>query len=230
VVALRSSVAGGAPGAVALATATAAELYHFRPFPEEHAISARFTSVRRFNFLLGRLAARRAISKLAAPQRPILQTGHAPRFPDGLVGSIAHSGELAVALVSHALTMRALGVDLEVSSLPTRAAAFVCSAEEARWVAAGCRPEHRVKSLFSAKEALYKALHPLTGEALRFTDVLLTPCSGGFDAVIGRDLGGGFAAGSRFFVGLAASGQAVLTWVLIRRPAPDLSPTLPTAP
>lgn len=84
-----------------------------------------------------------------------------PVWPAGWHGSISHTDDLATALVAPDCPV--LGVDLE--RLMSRQLAFEVAPAimpEARPGQAGIPPAQEVSRVFSAKEALYKALFPQT--------------------------------------------------------------------
>ena len=82
--------------------------------------------------------------------------------------------------------MRALGIDAEVNQpLPEGVAELVCSPAERAWAAAAPAGLINWMTLvFSAKESVYKAWQPLTGEWLGHRDAELSidPARGSFEA------------------------------------------------
>jgi 4'-phosphopantetheinyl transferase EntD len=94
----------------------------------------------------------------------------APRWPVGLVGSMSHSPAFCVAACGYESGYLGLGVDTEVASdVPSSLLSYVASPSE---LLAG-EPAHR---LFSVKEAIFKAINPIRGDWLEFSDVTV-----GFD-------------------------------------------------
>jgi 4'-phosphopantetheinyl transferase EntD len=93
----------------------------------------------------------------------------APVWPPGIVGSMAHDDEVAVATVVRCTCLRSIGIDVEpAKALPREVVRIVATAaERARYNAAVL--ESRI--LFCAKEAVFKALHPLCGLFLDFHDI-----------------------------------------------------------
>src|SRR5258708_4976351 len=81
----------------------------------------------------GRAAARDARADLGVA-RVAIGRGSAgePVWPDGIVGAITHTGELAVAIVGWRSAYAGLGVDLErlTPGLSARAARLVCTPAE----------------------------------------------------------------------------------------------------
>src|ERR1700761_3617241 len=70
-------------------------------FPDEEALLGRAVEKRRREFAAGRGCARRALAALGLPPAPLLPgEGGAPRWPDGVVGSITHCAGYAAAAVA----------------------------------------------------------------------------------------------------------------------------------
>jgi enterobactin synthetase component D len=156
------------------------------PHPAELAIAAGFNGRRRAEFLLGRRAARAALAAARIKGGPVLVDGRRPVFPPGAVGSISHSGEVAVAIAGPAARYRSIGVDLELYTPPIAGAHLILSDGERAWVQSGttlAQQERRLLRAFSAKEAAYKALDPvIAGGIPRLRRIRLRPVRGGFIA------------------------------------------------
>ena len=138
--------------------------------PERHALAA-MNDQRVAEYSSGRRVAREALRQLGLVDTAIPRRGRAPLWPDGVVGSIAHSRHFALAIVGFSRRYRGIGVDL----VPERrvgadVAARVLSGRERSMVS----DEIGYTRLFSAKEAIYKATNPTTGEYLGFRDVELS--------------------------------------------------------
>lgn len=127
---------------------------------------------RQAEFAAGRAAARLAMYHLGLPPVAIpMRPDRAPHWPHGLVGSITHSGRIALAAVAHQHDLAAIGIDLEIED----------AVEPALWPTI-CRPEEldflqtlprekaplAATALFCAKEAAYKAQYPLTRQRFDF--------------------------------------------------------------
>ena len=149
---------------------------------ERHAL-AEVDERRSAEFSSGRRVARLALQGLGLDGVAIGRQGRAPAWPNGVVGSIAHSRELAIALVGRSACFAATGVDVEpLGRITRRVAERVLSGRER----AGLADESWHTLLFSAKEAVYKAVNPLVGEFLRFRDVEIAAGDGRFTAVTTR--------------------------------------------
>ena len=102
----------------------------------------------------------------------------APIWPDGVVGSITHTGDFAAAAVAWAADIAALGIDSEkiIDPAAARDIADVCMVDEPILF----KPAHGrsfcefCTFVFSAKESVFKCLFPLTRKFLEFSDVRIT--------------------------------------------------------
>jgi 4'-phosphopantetheinyl transferase EntD len=143
---------------------------------EEQSLGPRAVERRRVYFSMGRAAARDALAELGIYGVAIGRGASGePLWPDGIVGAISHAGDLAIAVVGQQRDYAGLGIDIEQLSrgLTARAARLVCTPAEMEWV----NPEAdttRLTMLFSAKEAVFKALFPIEGVWLGFGDAELT--------------------------------------------------------
>ena len=119
-------------------------------------------------FSSGRRVAREALRHLGVGDWPVLRRGRLPCWPPRIVGAIAHSRSLALALVARAVRFRGVGADIEtVNRVNARLAPRLLAQGEIESLPS---PRWRT-ALFSAKEAVYKAVNPLIGEYLGFKDV-----------------------------------------------------------
>lgn len=138
-------------------------------FPDETAILQTLGPGRRTDFSLGRLAAHHALRKLSDHAQPVLRAKDgAPVWPDGITGSIAHSAGAALAVVASTKEMLSIGIDLE---LETRAVAPEIFKRVGAGESADMFGQQTSLTLFSIKEAGYKALRPLTNNSLTFADM-----------------------------------------------------------
>lgn len=154
--------------------------------PEEYAQLGKAVPSRVREFAMGRTCARQALRRLGLPESPIPRgPRREPKWPSGVVGSITHCRgycAAAVALQQHVL---ALGIDAEPDAkLPHGVLDEISLEEERAWEANAPDAGHWDRVLFSAKESVYKAWFPLTGQWLGFTDVLVRvePDAGTFQA------------------------------------------------
>lgn len=142
-------------------------------FADEYAHVAQAVPKRRAEFGTARVCARRALARLGiAPVSLVPAEDRSPRWPNGVVGSIAHTGNYCAVVVASAREYRSLGLDIEQDKLlPPDLVAMICTARERRTLAT--RSARDAIVYFSAKEAFYKCQYPLTQRFLDFLDVEL---------------------------------------------------------
>lgn len=154
--------------------------------PSEEAVVAQAGPDRRREFTTVRWCARRAMVALrVAPVAVLPGKRREPLWPPGVVGSLTHCNGYRAAALAPAAEMAALGIDAELDlPLPPGVLAMIARPEELARLA--LLPAGTVcwdKLLFSIKESVYKAWHPLTGQDLDFTEASVTLRQGGtFDA------------------------------------------------
>jgi 4'-phosphopantetheinyl transferase EntD len=141
---------------------------------------------RRREFETGRACARRALAQLGLPAVAVGSGARGePLWPDRVVGSITHCARYRACAVARADDVLAVGIDAEPDApLPAGVLATVASRGERRALAAHAAGACWDRVLFSAKEAVFKAWYPLTGQALAFedADVRIDPAAGTFAA------------------------------------------------
>ena len=118
-----------------------------------------------------RIAARALLGELGADAAaPLLRSASgSPLWPEGIIGSIAHDEAFAVAAAARRGRLVGLGVDLEPAEpLPGDVVDLVLSEAELRRTEGDGVAQRLV---FVAKEAVYKAIHPLDGTRLDFPDI-----------------------------------------------------------
>jgi len=133
-------------------------------FSIESAVVARAVNKRRREFETGRMLARKAMADLGLPGQPIPASDNgAPIWPRGVVGSISHTDRWCVAVVARSNEVQAVGVDVEEDHpLDRSLLRMICTEAERRRLS--CKPDAvalmEAKRIFSAKEAVFKALSP----------------------------------------------------------------------
>ena len=166
-----AALAGLFPAFVRVALVPVAD--HRSPWPEEAAAVAQAVPSRRREFLAGRAAAHAALAAIGRDEGPVgVGSRRQPRWPAGVVGSIAHAGAWAGAVVAGSHHVRGLGLDIEVLDPPLpedvrRAVAGPLVAGPTGHPLAPYAP----KVGFSVREAVFKCLFPATGWRLEPTDV-----------------------------------------------------------
>jgi enterobactin synthetase component D len=108
---------------------------------------------------------------------PILRgSGRAPRWPEGVVGSITHTAGMAAAAAAHAADYAGVGLDLErVGRASVRLMRRTLRPEERARLEALPEADRGATAtiVFCAKESIFKALNPATGIFLGFQDAEL---------------------------------------------------------
>lgn len=143
-------------------------------FPDERTLIATSVPKRRAEFGTARVCARRALQRLGiAPVSLVPMNDRAPRWPQGIVGSITHTTGYCAVVVARAERFRSLGLDVEQDKvLAPEIIRMICTPRELQTL--GARAARDAIVYFAAKEAFYKCQYPLTQQFLDFQDVELT--------------------------------------------------------
>lgn len=145
-------------------------------FPEESLPLARATPARIAEFATGRLLVGSLLRSLGAPDAPVLVgPDRAPIWPAGFTACIAHADDLCIGAAARGRDARGIGLDLEPATpLDLQIAATVCTDADRSASAPFWKSDADLLSLsvFVAKEAVFKALFPITGARLEFADVV----------------------------------------------------------
>ncbi|MFL6163455.1 MAG: 4'-phosphopantetheinyl transferase [Jatrophihabitantaceae bacterium] len=142
-------------------------------FPDEQAVLAKAVPKRRAEFSTVRACARQALAQLGIAPVPILPGERgAPRWPDGVVGSMTHCDGYRAAAVAPASRAVGIGVDAEPHGpLPDGVLRLVSRPEELprlRKLTADQPAVHWDRLLFTIKESVYKVWFPITRSWLDF--------------------------------------------------------------
>lgn len=167
----------------------AAEVAGFEDLhPDELATVARAVPKRRAEFAAGRRAARRALADLGhAPVALSVGPNRAPVWPEHVTGSITHDAGWALAGAASTRDVRSLGLDLtQAMALPEGVREQVLRHPDEVGL-----NDLSARAVFSAKEAIYKALAPSVGQVFGFSVVAVRPDveAGHFDARLIHPLG-----------------------------------------
>lgn len=149
-------------------------------FPQEELAIQRAVPRRVSEFIGGRVAARQAMRKLGIQPGPIpMGPDRAPIWPMGTVGSISHAGDLCLATVARTQDYQMIGVDLEPDTpLAADLVDEVSTADELS-ERPDAPPTVAAKRIFSAKEAVYKAIYPRLRKVVGFGAVTIRYTSEG---------------------------------------------------
>ena len=159
--------------------------------PDEEVFMASAAISRRAEFAAGRFCGHQAVARLGLPDQPIIVgVKGEPIWPKGIVGSITHDRDIAVAVVAPAKAVSAIGIDLLALShiLDSSVASLIGSQNEidgindliaasGPYLGIGDVPVNPLLLAFSAKESAIKAVSPLLDDYLDFRDIKLN-CEG----------------------------------------------------
>lgn len=127
--------------------------------------SETYRGSRRADFSSGRRVARLALERQGLDTK-IKRVDRRPVWPDQAVGSITHAAGRAIAIVARATRYRGIGIDLEAVDAVSDDVTERIAAPDERPACEGAGA-----LVFSAKEAIYKAVNPMVGEYLPFRAV-----------------------------------------------------------
>ena len=147
-------------------------------FPSEQAWIKGACGTRRREFVAVRACARSALFLLGVP-RPVLiaRDSSGPAWPEGIAGSLTHTGTYRAAVCARTTQCASLGIDAErLQPLPEGVSGLVLSAgeqQQASQLARACARIPWDTVMFSAKESALKAWAPLSGHFAGFKGVRL---------------------------------------------------------
>jgi 4'-phosphopantetheinyl transferase EntD len=200
---------------------------------ERRVLSASAVAARRLSFAMGRVAARRALVALGQFERFALVQGRRGEaiWPAAVVGAITHSADVALAATAWRIDAAGVGLDIEPLARRVRSGVkkHIADGDEQSWIMqgpGGCWPEievaqreqdARLKMLFCAKEAVFKAFYPLAQVHLDFLDAKLRWIAelNRFDGTLGCAAGPAYPPGYGFQVNCCVAGGYVLASILL---------------
>ncbi len=149
---------------------------------EEVVIISKAIDKRRYEFSAGRLCARNALQQIGIDNCTLTQGENGePIWPDQITGSISHSKKWAAAAVSTTKDIMAIGFDIEtVNRISSDILKRIITEKEKELLDKNDKQKAQEYAalIFSAKEAIYKALSKLYNKTLRFNDVSIIPKEG----------------------------------------------------
>ena len=163
------------------------------------------------------------MAQLEIREEPILKnSNNEPVWPFGIVGSISHSGNIAVAAVTYRKNSRGIGIDVEKlsSTVSMDIVKRICLPQEENWIKEGKDDAYvRLLALFSAKESVFKAFFPQEKVFLNFRDAYLKwdEKEKKFSGVLLKPAGELYPNGYFFDVGCKLSDEYVLTYLALPR-------------
>ena len=149
----------------------------FALLPEERdAFAKSVVKVRRASGA-ARTAARELLPQLGQAQRAVPKSASGmPAWPDGIVGSLAHDDEIAIAALALRRDFAGLGIDIEpAKALDPDLLPIVATPSERDRIEED--PFHG-RLLFAIKEAVYKTVYPLDRTFLDHHDVEVSVAGG----------------------------------------------------
>ncbi|MDJ0460318.1 4'-phosphopantetheinyl transferase superfamily protein [Streptomyces sp. H27-C3] len=155
-------------------------------FPQEAEVVAGAVAARRREFATVRRCARGALARLGVAPGPIVPAREgppwahrAPRWPNGVVGSMTHCEGYRGAAVAWRTAVASVGVDAEPNVPVPHGLLDVVALPEERGVLDRLTTADPAiawdRLLFSAKESVFKAWFPLTGRWLDFSECVIVP-------------------------------------------------------
>ena len=150
----------------------------FTLYPEELALTKKMSSKRLYDFSSGRYAARKLLLNYEIEKHPILiGENRAPIWPTGIIGSISHSENLCIAVISDKKALNSIGVDIESSKrINADILPLICNEEEISHIkllekASNINILTNAKLIFSIKESLFKCLNPLINNWIDYKEM-----------------------------------------------------------
>lgn len=156
---------------------------------EERAVIARAVPKRQREFAAGRSAARSAMQRLNWRATSIpSHADRSPCWPEGLVGSIAHTADTCIAVVGRRNPWVSIGIDIEPDrGIDESLWGIICTSDELQQLdeLASASKALLVTRVFVAKEAFYKWHYPQHRTFLDFQDfsVKLEPNGPDFEII-----------------------------------------------
>lgn len=145
---------------------------------EERDLSQRVSDQRLAQFRAGRHAAHDALSALEQPIYVPRSVGGAPRWPEGVQGSISHTSSEAIAVAAIQPPCSTIGVDLidrhgDAAGVDPTMILAQNEDPPTSLVGRAANRDMRLLAVFSAKEAIYKAIFPIVRRFVDWTEVSL---------------------------------------------------------
>lgn len=150
--------------------------------PSTVANSRSFAPNRRDSFVAGRACARAALQELTGIDSPVPRSNNrSPVWPSGITGSITHTDGFVASVVAREF-VGAVGIDAErIERTGRDVSRRILTDDEIERVHDSAHPARAAMSVFSAKEAFYKAQFQLTGAWVGFHDVTSVETSAGLE-------------------------------------------------
>jgi enterobactin synthetase component D / holo-[acyl-carrier protein] synthase len=162
----------GLPSSIKLITADTRK-YEFESTEDVDNYYPNASDKRKKEFLLGRLCARDALSKIGLINCKVrVGDNREPLWPSGIVGSITHCDDLCAAAVARSNDYLSLGIDIEpIGELPIEIIDLILTHNDKNFFKHFSPTSRDLKLIFCAKEAVYKCLYPLVHRFIDFLEV-----------------------------------------------------------
>lgn len=180
-------------------------------------LGPRAVKKRRDEFFLGRAACNAALRSIGIENPgPVLKgPSSEPLWPGGILGALSHCPGIAVCAVCHDNMLRGLGIDIEelAGDMPQDVFRLVCTGKEMEWVG---NELYKMKMIFSAKEAAFKAFFPSVKMYMDFNDAELqwNDKKAAFDARLLKKYIP-FEEGFAFEIGSRINSRYILSYVML---------------
>ena len=176
---------------------------------------------RKADYLAGRSIAKAAMRALGVPPNPVTSAAsRAPIWPDGITGSISHARGRCACLLSSD-TSQSVGVDTEAIASGSSLAAILSETltpQDRDTISADVSSQPTNATLvFSAKEALFKALYTRVNCYFGFdaAELAAPPGQDMLHLRLTKDLATGVNKGDTFPVYFNVTATHVLTWLSV---------------
>jgi enterobactin synthetase component D len=182
-------------------------------------LSDRAVEKRTSEFYAGRWCATQAIyKKNSLYLTPKINDDRSPLWPVNFVGSISHSKDKAIAVVSSSDEYIGLGVDIqdEISIGEQLDISDLILSDDEAMLCRKIKVNMAFEAFFSAKESIYKALYPSCLDMFEHKDVEIVSVnehSSSFEIRLLRDLKVSWSKGQVFIVQYFIAQTYVLTWL-----------------
>ncbi|MEH7827751.1 4'-phosphopantetheinyl transferase family protein [Gemmobacter denitrificans] len=172
---------------------------------------------RQADYLAGRAVARHALAGFGHTGAPPMGPDKLPVWPGGLIGSISHArGHMACLVLPDTGVCPGLDIEAVASGSALEAILSHCLTDAERAALPAPDMTRHATRLFSAKEALFKALHPSVGRYFGFDAAELVPGNRLALRLTG-DLTPHLRAGTVFTLHSANGPDWVMTWLVAPR-------------
>jgi enterobactin synthetase component D len=134
------------------------------------------SKIRQHEFIAGRYCAFQAAKEIGFNLQHLPNAvTREPLWPEGILGSITHSKHMALSCVSRSKKISSIGIDAEEVITPSlsREIENIIATNDELTLLHKLDFQKEITILFSAKEALYKALFPLARAFIDFKEVKL---------------------------------------------------------